>query len=155
MKPPRGRRSGLGTSALANPSTARSSACPHAASRDRRQRSGRPGWKPQARQTRRVGTVFLSVRSLTALCALGVTGSANKTGDPSWLEPSRKASQAFAATCHPAQDPRLLDCVGFYGLRQGRPRLSTSGSSASLGLARWSDESPTPSGFIGPAGPAS
>ncbi len=39
-------------------------------SRDRRLRSGRPGWMPQALQTRRVGTVFLSVCSITALCAL-------------------------------------------------------------------------------------
>ncbi len=119
------------TSALANPSTARSSASPHATSRDRHLRSGRPGWKPQARQTRRVGTVFLSVRSLTAMCALGVTGSAN------WVvqaERSPATSQVKIRRHAPSRSgstaPQDLSCAGFYGPRQGRPRLTTSGSSA-------------------------
>ena len=47
-------------------------------SRDRRLRSGRPGWKPHGIQTRKVVTVFLPGCSLTALCALGETESGNQ-----------------------------------------------------------------------------
>ncbi len=70
-------------------------------------RSGRPGWKPSTRQTRRT-------------------------------------KSRIAATRHPAQDLLLFCCAGFNGLRKGRPRTllspTTSGSSASSGLARRSDE---------------
>jgi hypothetical protein len=148
----------LGTSSFANPSTAR----PSASSQGWHKlhlwvtspSPGRPGWQPQTRQTRRVGTAFLLVRSCTALVCVwrnqfsepGPVIQADRSPVASQIKNRRDAPSRSETT------PLLLRRV--QRSPQGPPRTllstTTSGSSASSGLARWSNETPTPPGFNGP-----